>query len=633
MKISLPLKFVIAFTAFFIGMAVSSTNALKKLDYSYLDWLMITEEIDAEPSTVVVAVDQYSLQLFGWPVDRSIYAGLIFTLHEAKAEKIGFDLFFTDRVDEKDPSMLERIVASEELLGLAGSETGAVFGSFVNYDSRRNPENKVNYPPTPVKTAVKCSCQGTETLPGKKSEFSYVEALVPGIAKLDPEVAHVHVIPSKVDRVNRSIVPCIPVYDGCIVDLSMAMLNVASDQKCCKEQVVPYFRSGDDFPVISMSEVIMASEDEESMKKLEDKVRGKYVVVGATDETLKDVGPTPFGEVEPLVFVHANRLEGLLNNIEIKMVPMIYFYLIPLVILVFMLIFINSLRYYLAASVLFVPLIYGASYFLFRSNYFFVYPFPAFSPFVLANVSIAGYLGWKYFLFNQVLSNAFDNYVSPEILNWLKDTGGQVLRSDSAERRSITILFSDIAGYTSLSNSLNAETIMKSLRLYLDAMMVETALHNGYVDKINGDGLMILFGAPKPFENHAKKALECAVSMQKKVIEIQKEWMEITNRELKIRIGIATDTVFVGNIGGTGHIEYSAIGRGVNFAARLESGSEIGGILVSEETIKQAGFRPDGYKRSVALKGYEGEVDVWQISPEKNKTDMDIEKLPEGSNV
>ncbi|HQO92778.1 MAG TPA: adenylate/guanylate cyclase domain-containing protein, partial [bacterium] len=176
-------------------------------------------------------------------------------------------------------------------------------------------------------------------------------------------------------------------------------------------------------------------------------------------------------------------------------------------------------------------------------------------------------------------------------------------------------LFSDIAGYTSLSNSLNADSIMKSLRLYLDEMMTITAEHNGYVDKINGDGLMILFGAPKPFNDHAKKALDCAVAMQKKVHDMQKEWMEITGRELKIRIGIATDTVFVGNLGGAGHIEYSAIGRGVNFAARLESKSEIGGILVSEETVESAGLRPEGYKRSVELKGYEGEVAVWQISP------------------
>jgi adenylate cyclase len=188
------------------------------------------------------------------------------------------------------------------------------------------------------------------------------------------------------------------------------------------------------------------------------------------------------------------------------------------------------------------------------------------------------------------------------------------LKKDSAQRREISILFSDIAGYTSLSNSLNAESIMKSLELYLDEMMKITADYNGYVDKINGDGLMILFGAPKPFEDHAKKALECALKMQERVLEIQGKWQEITGRELKIRIGVATDKVFVGNLGGKGHIEYSAIGRGVNLAARLEKSSDVGGVLVSEMTLEKAMMRPDGKSREVELKGYENKVKVWQIS-------------------
>jgi class 3 adenylate cyclase/CHASE2 domain-containing sensor protein len=628
MKTPLSLKIFLAVTAFCAGAVFSQMNVLKKLDYSYLDWLMITENPENEPSTVVVALDQYTYSLFGWPIDRDIYAAMITVLADAKAVKTGFDLFFTDRREESDPEAMSKMVDQEELLGMAGSQAGAVFGSFINFDNRRDPANTVHYPPTPSKTADKCNCSGVDE--DEKAFFSYIESLVPGVSKFDPEVAHVHVRPSKVDRVNRSIIPCIQVFDGCVVDLSMAMVGTESCRKCCGEQIVPYFRSEEDFVVISMSEVIFATESEEKMKELEKKVGGKYVLVGATDETLKDVGPTPSGKVEPLVFVHANRLEALLEGISVNGVSHWILFAVAFILMTAIVLVFSSARYYLAAGLLSIPVSYAASYLFFRSEYVFIYPFSLSFPLVAANFCVAGYLGWKYFLFNQILSNAFDNYVSPEILNWLKDTGGQVLRSDSAERRSISILFSDIAGYTSLSNSLNAETIMKSLRLYLDAMMDETARHNGYVDKINGDGLMILFGAPKPFEDHAKRALECAVAMQKRVVELQKEWNEVTGRDLKIRVGIATDTVFVGNIGGTGHIEYSAIGRGVNFAARLESGSEIGGILVSEETIEKAGFRPKGYKRSVALKGYEGEVDVWQIPPLEVETQAENKEVENG---
>ncbi len=615
MKTSFTLKLFLAITAFTVGVSIATTNAVKKLDYSFLDWMMITENPVSEPSTVVVAADQYTYSLFGWPIDRDIYAGVVSVLADAQAKKIGFDLFFTDRKEERDPADLEQTEKAEELLGIIGAEKGVVFGSFINHDGRKDISNKKYYPPTPEKTLGKCSCPDLDEKKLEKAEFSYLEQLVPGIAKFSQKVAHVHVIPSEVDRVNRSIIGCIPVFDGCVVDISIAMTGADIDEGCCDEQIIPYFRKSDDFEVISMSDVIFASENEEKMKELELKVKGKYVLIGATDETLKDVGPTPSGNVEPLVFLHANRLEALLNDVHIRIVPEWTIHFISFLLLIVIIFLFNSIRYYLVFLSVPIPVIYVAGYFIFRSDYTFIYPFAAFLPLVLANISVAGYLGWKYFLFNRILSNAFDSYVSPEILNWLKSTGGEVLRSDSAERRSITILFSDIAGYTSLSNSLNAEKIMKSLRLYLDAMMVVTARHNGYVDKINGDGLMILFGAPKPFEDHSEKAVKCAMAMQEKVLDLQKEWKEITGIDLKIRIGIATDTVFVGNIGGAGHIEYSAIGRGVNFAARLESKSEIGGILVSEETIGHSGWRPDGYKRSLTLKGYEKEVEVWQIPP------------------
>ena len=628
MKSSPWIKLAVFTAVFAIGTALTFAPAIKKLDYSFLDLLMITEKPVTPPQSVVVAVDQYTYSLLGFPIDKSIFAAMVSVLHEAKAKKIGFDLFFTDRKEEKDPEAIKRMVESEELLGEIGSQTGTIFGSFVNRDFRNDPANIKYYPPTPPEAKSECLCKNSPD--SSNGKFSFLEKLVPGVAKFNPAIAHVHVIPSKIDRVNRTLIGCIKLFDGCVQDLASAVTGIKPGTDDCEEQIIPYFRSSDEFDVISMIDVIQASESEEKMEALEKRIKDKYVFVGATDETLKDVGPTPSGKVEPLVFLHVNRAEALLNGINIRTVPSWLPLLITFLLLFPMLIFVEKARYYLIISVSSVLTGFIVSFGLFRTDYQFFQPMGFIVPVFLATLAVASYIGWKYFLFNQVLSNAFDNYVSPEILDWLKETGGKVLQSNSAERREITILFSDIAGYTSLSNSLNADMIMKSLRLYLDEMMKITAEYNGYVDKINGDGLMILFGAPKPFPDHALRAIDCAQSMQKKVFEMQKEWMEITGRELKIRIGIATDSVFVGNLGGAGHIEYSAIGRGVNFAARLESKSEVGGILVSEETLKSAGIRPDGYKRSVELKGYDTEVDVWQIKPvDYSKLKPDQEKADE----
>jgi len=621
MKSSWFVSFIVTLIAFLAGIGATYTSAVKKLDNSFLDMMMITEKSEHESHSVVVAVDQYSLSIFGWPVDKSLYGAMISVLHEAGAKKIGFDLFFTDRKEENDPEALQRMIESEELLGVVAAETGTILGSFINRDFRNDESKITGYPETPKKAKTECPCIDSDKYEILDGKFSFLEKLVPGISKFNPEIAHVHVIPSDIDRVNRSIIGCKRVFDGCVKDLAMAVTGTDPYPECCKEEIIPYFRNASQFDVISMADVINASESEEKMAALKKRIDNKYVFVGATDQTLKDVGPTPSGLVEPLVFLHANRAEALLDGIKIRTFPQWIFFAVSFLICSLLVYFFNHARWFMISGSAAVPFVYGASYLLFRHSFVNLPPLELALPFIFANFAVAGYFGWKYFLFNQVLSNAFDNYVSPEILSWLKETGGKVLQSDSAERREITILFSDIAGYTSLSNSLNAENIMKSLRLYLDAMMLITAEHNGYVDKINGDGLMILFGAPKPFKDHAKKAFECAQAMQKKVHDMQDEWMKVTERELKIRIGMATDTVFVGNLGGAGHIEYSAIGRGVNFAARLESKSEIGGILISEETVKAMGKRPEGYKRSVELKGYTGEVDVWQIPPVNYETE------------
>ena len=624
MKSSKTAKLFIAVILFVIGVLITETPAVRTLDFSFLDWMMITQETKERPSTVIVALDQYTTRIFGWPLDKSLYAALISVLNDAGAKSMGFDLFFTDRHEATDEEALAEMVAEEELLGKTGAETGAIFGSYINTDFRYDPKLAGDYPSTPKNSMGSCECTQEIGEHKLKRKFSYIQPLVPGVAKYRPKVAHVHLIPSDVDRVNRSIQGCKSVFDGVVPDLALAVTGLKARKEDCTEQIVPYFRKAGQFDTISIADVITATESEEKLAELKKRVKGKYVLLGATDKTLKDVGPTPSGDMEPLVFVHANRLEALLHNIKIVEPDMWIVLFAGFILSMLCIIFMEHARYYLIAAGISVPVFFFLSFGVFRASFWYFPPIKVLLPVFFTLMGTASYIGWKYFLFNQVLSNAFDNYVSPEILKWLKDTGGEILKKDSAQRREITILFSDIAGYTSLSNSLNAENIMKSLGLYLDEMMKITADYNGYVDKINGDGLMILFGAPKPFDDNAEKALKCALKMQKRVAEMQDTWQAITKRELKIRIGVATDMVFVGNLGGKGHIEYSAIGRGVNLAARLEKKSDVGGILVSERTLEKAQMRPDGQSREVELKGYDNKVKVWQITSEGiEKTQLD----------
>ncbi|HSA33653.1 MAG TPA: adenylate/guanylate cyclase domain-containing protein [bacterium] len=600
------LRLVAALVGAALGIGIAHLPFSEKVDLSFLDLSQRYGLPKRDPGTVIVALDEKSFMVYGWPIGRELYAALIMTLHGAGAKRIGFDLFFADgfescQTTDESRALLEE---NEDFLGQAAAASRTVLASFVVETIDGDP---AKFPPTPPKALFDCR---------ERDSASYLKELLPGIVKHAPSMAHVHTIPSTIDGVNRRIRPCRSLYDGCVVDLASAMTDAPLDPVTCMEPaLVPFFRSYQQFPHLSMVDILEMSEHEQGLAELAKVVKDKYVVIGATDQTLKDVGPTPLSDLDPLVVTHANRIEGLLAGIAIRELPPATIFLLSAAVGLAIAFLVESGGLLLLFGALWAFLSFGVAFVLFKWQFLWVPVSPLFLPAMCGLFAAAGYVAWHNFLFNQMLSQAFDNYVSPEILGWLRETGGDALRSDSAERRDITILFSDIAGYTTLSNALDADTIMRSLRFYLDRMLAIIQRHNGYVDKINGDGLMVLFGAPKHSDRHAEEAVTAAREMQEEVARMQEEWRRFTDRPLRIRVGVARGRVFVGNLGGTGHIEYTAIGQDVNLAARLESASEIGGVLVSSECYTHLAQRPPAWPRTVHLKGYADDLTAYQLPP------------------
>jgi len=383
---------------------------------------------------------------------------------------------------------------------------------------------------------------------------------------------------------------------------------------CTKPELQPFLRKFSEFPEISLIDLILLSEDEEGMEKIRKIVNGKYVLLGETSPTLTDFGPTPLSGKDPLVVFHANRIDSLLAGIKIGELDPIILNILSIFAGIIFLIFARKGRF-IAISIISVFLFsFLLSAIIFKLNYYFIAPFHVFLPPFFGLVFSGTYYWWHYQKFNNTLSNAFDSYVSPEILKWLKETGGEAIDQAMAQRRNISIMFTDIVGYTRLSNTLPPDKIMDSLHFYLDSMVNITNRNNGYIDKINGDGLMILFGAPKESENNINEAVNCAVEMQEKVKEMNDEWIKITGVNLEIRIGIASGYAFVGNLGGKGHIEYSAIGQSVNLAARLEPKSDKGGVLICSKCYENLSKKPSkGHWKEVELKGYSKPIKAFQI--------------------
>jgi predicted ATPase/class 3 adenylate cyclase len=152
----------------------------------------------------------------------------------------------------------------------------------------------------------------------------------------------------------------------------------------------------------------------------------------------------------------------------------------------------------------------------------------------------------------------------------------------AGQRRNVTILFADLSGYTSLAEQMDSEDLYELVQKFIRLMVEEVYKYEGMVDKIIGDGLMALFGAPIAHENNAERAVRAAQDMLASVVRLSEELKERLGVALNMHIGLHSGTVIVGGVGSNLLMDYTAIGDTVNLAHRLEEVAEAGTILVSE---------------------------------------------------
>lgn len=166
----------------------------------------------------------------------------------------------------------------------------------------------------------------------------------------------------------------------------------------------------------------------------------------------------------------------------------------------------------------------------------------------------------------------------------------ELLKNDSmlkGQRRVVTVLMSDIRGFTPLSEKLPAEEVVALLNDYLSRMIDIVFKHNGTLDKFIGDAILAVFGAPLPDPRHAARAVRTAVEMQKALAEFNHERRKAGKEEINVGIGINSGEVVSGEIGSERRSDYTVIGDPVNLTQRLESSSRGGEILISQETYDE----------------------------------------------
>ncbi len=208
----------------------------------------------------------------------------------------------------------------------------------------------------------------------------------------------------------------------------------------------------------------------------------------------------------------------------------------------------------------------------------------------------------------------FGKYVSPNIAGKLVENPDQVKLG--GRKRRLTILFSDIRGFTPLSESMEPEEISALLNDYFTRMTAVLFRHEGTLDKFMGDAVMAFFGDPVPYEDHAVKAVKVALEMQAEIVELKKKWISEDRKSFDVGIGINTGEVTVGNHGSTDFFDYTVLGDNVNLTARLESNAKKGQILISHSTyeeIKEKNFIVNKLE-PIMVKGKSKPVQIYEVT-------------------
>jgi len=191
------------------------------------------------------------------------------------------------------------------------------------------------------------------------------------------------------------------------------------------------------------------------------------------------------------------------------------------------------------------------------------------------------------------------------------------------EKRELSVLFSDISGFTTISETMEVSDLAALLHEYLTEMTEIILEEGGIIDKFEGDSIMAEFGAPLPLPDHADRAVRSGIRMQVRLKELREDWRKRELPALHCRVGVNTGSMIVGNMGTDRIFDYTVLGDAVNLAARLEGANKFydTGLMISEATHSQ--LTPDAFRTRVLdiikVKGKDQAVRVYEVIGEASE--------------
>ena len=618
----------------FLSFGSKKPTLLISLDNQIIDVMFrVRGTLPTTGQVVIVDIDEKSLKQFGqWPWPRNIVALLVQNIQESGVKVLGFDIVFAEE-DQTSPIRYVRTVGkvlnclpTEDVLhALKNNEA-------LNYDIILG--DVVAAHPTVLGYVFQEKTDELKTLAEKPfpsiniridpKGYRYEDILlrrggraitnVEDVAQAETE-GFFNVFPDPSGTVRK--VPLFMELDGVAypsLALEMVRLGLEADavtihlsrqKKAYKQDVVGvslndrFIRTGAtcqitvnyrgpvySFPYVSTVDVING--------KAGNILKGKYAIIGTSAAGLLDLRATPFSSNCPGVEIHANVIDNMLKGDFLLYDIFTENAIIILIILGFgitlsaLLSFLGPLYGGIGGVVTLVAIFVGNYHFSFLHNKIIGISYPVFTLLLIFIVLTL----FNYFTEGRekhFIHNAFGRYVSPHVVNQLVKLPERL--SLKGEQKELSIFFSDIRDFTSISESMSSQQLSQLLNEYLTAMSNIVIRHNGMVDKFIGDAIMAVWGAPLDDELHAVHAARASLEMLDTLHHLQKEWKRRGLPALDIGIGVNTGIVSVGNFGSHARFDYTVIGDNVNLASRLEGLNKMYGtkIIISQYTREAIG--------------------------------------------
>ncbi|MDI6777474.1 MAG: CHASE2 domain-containing protein [Syntrophales bacterium] len=655
---------LIALVLFFMDVPFLRFMELKALDLRMLS----RGEISPGGEIVIAAIDEKSLAELGrWPWPRTTMARLVDVLKAYGAKVVGFDIVFAepdensslktiialskelknigirdvrlDRLLTKEKTMADTDASLAKAIERAGNVTLGYFFHISKRDVSYLTNEEIEAEAENISSSRYQMIQAKVT----PDESALVHAYA-AVANLKPlsEVAensgYFNAFPDS-DGVIRWSPLVIKFQDNYYSPLALSLLlqyldwpmltlnlteygvegvkidrlEIPTDET--GRMLINYLGPAKTFPHYSVSDIIGG-------RLSPDHFRGKIVIVGATAIGIYDLRVTPFSTVYPGVEIHATVIDNILRQNFLHQsfwtkfldfCAIIFFGLITGIVIPRAKAVSGMILSFLIISAFIITNTYVFSHYNIWLNL--IYP-------VLTMLAV--YLGITVYRYiteereKKKIRGTFQYYLTPSVITeMLKDPSKLKLGGD---KKNLTVLFSDIRGFTTVSERLAPEELVHLLNEYLTAMTDVVFKYDGLLDKYMGDAIMAVFGAPLEQPDHPRRACRTALDMMEELKNLQKKWVDEGRPVLDIGIGINSGDMVVGNMGSKMRFDYTVMGDSVNLGSRLEGiNKEYGtNIAISEYTyvaVKDVMFCRE--LDSVRVKGKKLPVKIYELLGEK----------------